>query len=701
MGRSTQRRSTATPAKDKSSASLPFGKGTVALLLAVLGGALFSATLQHVYTNDMNFTMLTDAEREMSFRSEQALYYSYYKDMVGEMRTRGFAGGLVTGVQDLISNKKTEYPSTVNLLKRFNIYPELLLSILYRAHINLASAFGVNIKDCYQVNDPKLGSVPVCVGSGVPVQFYVTAVFALQSLFMASLFLSAWWINDRSLLAGCFAVVLGFFNLGEMTRVQWTPPLRESFAFPFFMLQVLCLFWTIREQKLPSFGKLSAVALSTFAFALPWQFAHLALFLQVIALFGLYLLDYLPVTSLRRLVLAELVAISLVWVAQFGNTFLLTSPFGAFTLSALVVATLDRQLRHLDSASVWLRRILSGIFAVALMIGIKLSLAFALGIKDDAHIWRMLQAKFDPTLIDFDVNLYICSPEFDFMVNEYKTLSATLLLPTAAAMTLLVLLAVLRNLFSPSNAPAVEQPPKLSADVVFSVIQGILFFILAALIMRLKLFMTPFLILNASLVFHPQLLPEVLSRFTKSRMAPMAVIVVLLAGMSVQGIHNTGHLLNSFGEWNHPPMREMLEFVRLKTPATASFASTMPMTSAIKCVANRAIVNHPHYEDADLRERTFNIYKVFSAHNEEQVYNELVKYKTDYLVLDGNWCNRNRRMGCNMPEIYEHYYPELVGGKQFCAAWLSGEVKKTKYFERVFKNDVFVVIKLLPQGGDS
>eukprot|EP00050_Salpingoeca_kvevrii_P003536 m.226977 g.226977 ORF g.226977 m.226977 type:complete len:161 (+) comp10847_c1_seq23:2178-2660(+) len=118
-----------------------------------------------------------------------------------------------------------------------------------------------------------------------------------------------------------------------------------------------------------------------------------------------------------------------------------------------------------------LHQILSGIFAVALMIGIKLSLAFALGIKDDAHIWRMLQAKFDPTLIDFDVNLYICSPEFDFMVNEYKTLSATLLLPTAAAMTLLVLLAVLRNLFSPSNAPAVEQPPKLSADVVFSVIQ--------------------------------------------------------------------------------------------------------------------------------------------------------------------------------------------------------------------------------------
>ena len=41
-----------------------------------------------------------------------------------------------------------------------------------------------------------------------------------------------------------------FFNHGEATRVMWTPPLRESWAFPFLILQ-LFLMTRLLDQKQP------------------------------------------------------------------------------------------------------------------------------------------------------------------------------------------------------------------------------------------------------------------------------------------------------------------------------------------------------------------------------------------------------------------------------------------------------------------
>ena len=55
------------------------------------------------------------------------LYYSYFKTIV-EAKT--FAGGL----DQLVRNNVTEYPDTINVLKRFNLYPEVFLGGLYRVY---------------------------------------------------------------------------------------------------------------------------------------------------------------------------------------------------------------------------------------------------------------------------------------------------------------------------------------------------------------------------------------------------------------------------------------------------------------------------------------------------------------------------------------------------------------------------------------
>ena len=55
----------------------------------------------------------------------QGLYYSYFKTMV-EAETS------FKGLQNLYANNITEYPDTINVLERFNVYPELFLGLTYR-----------------------------------------------------------------------------------------------------------------------------------------------------------------------------------------------------------------------------------------------------------------------------------------------------------------------------------------------------------------------------------------------------------------------------------------------------------------------------------------------------------------------------------------------------------------------------------------
>ncbi|VDO52096.1 unnamed protein product [Onchocerca flexuosa] len=122
--------------------------------------------------------------------------------------------------------------------------------------------------------------------------------------------------------------------------------------------------------------------------------------------------------------------------------------------------------------------------------GIKLTISHLMHVEDDAHIMDLLRAKFT-TFANFHTRLYTCAREFDFIGSEDLTdLMRTLLLPAAGLSLFLVFMFFLH--YEPlMYRDKIRVKP--CAEIVYNIVQCICFIIMACLIMRLKLFMTPHL----------------------------------------------------------------------------------------------------------------------------------------------------------------------------------------------------------------
>ena len=55
------------------------------------------------------------------------------------------------------------------------------------------------------------------------------------------------------------------------------------------------------------------------------------------------------------------------------------------------------------------------------------------------------------------------------------------------------------------------------------------------------------------------------------------------------------------GEYNNPQGEELVLWIQSHTHQSAVFAGTMPTMATVLLTTGRAVVNHPHYEQAGLR----------------------------------------------------------------------------------------------------
>ncbi|VDM30623.1 unnamed protein product [Hydatigera taeniaeformis] len=519
------------------------------IILAILSGLLHCGHVATLHENHLSFAYLSNVERELTFRSEMAFYYSFYKQIL-------LAESFFSGLNSLFNDTMTEFPGIlgevenewnveewgllpansipgavtngVRVLERFNVYPEVILAGLYRLlryfdllnsecfevvieGISKAHALAVPAKQVGENSSflPSLqpigtltgGKVLSCEGSREPPIFYVNSVFCLTGLTVVGLVLSGWLVGSSGSggsSSGCsvsFATTVWgavlplvgfFFNHAEATRVQWSPPLRESFAYPFFVLQQSLLIWLlqdispVRRQHRHGFSHLLYILL-LLAFQLPWQFAQFALLTQLLALLATYIVVALvtflstfpssisPVTSinvifgvlcsLARCLLdvvgCQLIALIISWAAQFGNRLLLTSAylpclvgclFGLFVHWNL----LNRRKWATSRTARCVHLPVLVLTCLTVALGVRLVLhRVVVDFSDGAHIVDLVKVKLLHGNRTFHTQLYTCSETFDFLpMSTWFELTRTGLLPCAV----LAVLVTIRQLLLPCRS---------------------------------------------------------------------------------------------------------------------------------------------------------------------------------------------------------------------------------------------------------
>ncbi|CAM9207676.1 unnamed protein product [Bubo scandiacus] len=648
-------------------------------LLAAFAGVLHWCHITTLFENDRHFSHLSTLEREMAFRTEMGLYYSYFKIIIE-------APSFWNGVWAIMNDRLTEYPLVINTLQRFNLYPEVVLASWYRIYTAIMDFLGVPTKTCWTVNRGKgLSPVESCEGLGDPASFYVAVIFLLNGLMMSLFFIYGTYLSG-SRLGGLVTVMCFFFNHGECTRVMWTPPLRESFSYPFLVLQMLLLTYILRIPNINT-GSLIALCVSNIFFMLPWQFAQFVLLTQIASLFAVCIMGYIDSCKLQKILSAHMVSLIVCFILMFGNSMLLTSYYAASLVVIWGILELSPKVLKSGRREIYIW-VIEGCAWLFGTVTLKYLTSLVLGIADDAHIGNILKSKFIGYK-DFDTLMYTCAAEFDFMEKETPVrYTKTLLLPVVLVVFGVIIKRAIKYLmWVLSQTGQYEREERFNhGELVYHALQLLAYSVLAILIMRLKLFLTPHLCVMASLVCSKQLFGWLFCKIQ-----PKTLVFAILALMAIEGSANLQTQWNIMGEFSNLPQEELLEWIKVNTRQDAVFAGAMPTMASVKLSTLRPIVNHPHYEDAGLRARTKVVYSMYSRKPAKEVKRELVKLGVNYYILEESLCVSRKKPGCSMPEIWDVEDPANSGKIPLCTL-MSKDSRP--YFITVFENSNYRVLKI-------
>ncbi|KAM6251183.1 protein C-mannosyl-transferase DPY19L3 isoform 7-T9 [Spheniscus humboldti] len=446
--------------------------GIVALSLGLLT-SVYVATL---HENDLWFSNIKEVEREISFRTECGLYYSYYKQMIQ-------AASIQQGLHGLVYDNKTESVRTINILERMNVYQEVLLSILYR------------ILPIQQYLEP--------------VYFYIYTLFGLQAVYVIALYVTSWLLSGTwlsGLLAACWYIT----NRTDTTRVEFTIPLRENWALPFFAVQIAAITYLLRTHLQPVQERLTltAVFIATFLFSLTWQFNQFMMLIQALALFILDCFDMLPTVKVTWLYIIQISALLLVCVLQFFNSMILGSLLISFNASVLIARTIQKNLKKGGLLNRLGKLILHVLLVLCLTLLINKFIKKSLNLESDEHIFKFLKAKFGfGATRDFDANLYLCEEAFGLLpLNTFSRLSDTLLfyvyIFVLFLMTVAAVIVAFQNLSGSNQVQFMEKMEEytitLKPDAAYNLIHTVLFGCLALSTMRMKYLWTSHMCVFAS-----------------------------------------------------------------------------------------------------------------------------------------------------------------------------------------------------------
>ncbi|XP_065185191.1 protein C-mannosyl-transferase DPY19L3-like [Sycon ciliatum] len=693
----------------------------VGLLVALMMGCAHAYFMSQLHENQMYFTRIETVEREISFRTETGLFYSYFKQLVE-------AKSLDKGIHQLMYDNMTEHGHTINVMERMNIHQEVLLGILFRTF-----------------------RVPLLINTE-PVYFYLNAVWSLQAMYVVAIFCTV-WVLTGGWAGGVLSVLLFTINRQDTTRVWFSMPLRESFSIPFIFAQLL--FVTIyfkRRSSIPHEILLAAITICTFCLSVTWQFAQFVLLLQAFALYSSQALQLVPTHKVRNVMMVQLLCLAAVCLLQFGNTLIPRSLVISFILGSLIVFTIQGEdgLRSRSFIGNFGKLVGYTLLTFAVAAVANVTIKALIAEEADRHIYNFVRAKLGLSSPwadrDFDVLLYICDPSFKGLPHEVwqDLLRNFLLVPyagSAAVLLILLTISVLANWWAQSHPSKVKcddaRDDDASADdtgsgsgwllgrpdIAYHLLYTCFFGFVAFTTLRFKYLWTPHMCILAAVgVSDAQLYQWLLSRVgVKSEKAARVLqhlVVLAMAGFLVYTyLPIISEELGYLGEFYDPDTVALMKWITKSTRTTAAFAGSMQLMAGVKLCTGHPIANHPHYEDRRLRERTWEIYQIYGKQPAELVHRNLRKYGIDYIILEKSICyahNDERWPGCRLPDIMDRCnghtldFPDgqhnetLVPSEhgRFCDEVQADDSYK-KYFRSSFSNKTFRVFKVLNLSSDK
>ncbi|XP_053732008.1 probable C-mannosyltransferase DPY19L3 isoform X2 [Synchiropus splendidus] len=665
------------------------------MLLAGLLALSQAWCVNAIHENLLWFSQLTEMEREISFRTECGLYYSYFKQMLE-------APSIHEGLSDLIHDNLTESRRTINLLKRMNIYQEVFLSILYR---------WLPIQSYLE-----------------PIYFYIYTVFSLQAVYLIGLYLTAWLLSG-SWLAGVLTGLWYILNRIDTTRVEFTISLRENWSLPFLALQVATITCYLRPQLTALQQKVMVwlMYVTTFCFCLTWQFNQFILLIQALIIYTLDCADFLATTQVTTLYLVQVCGLLSVWLLQFCNSMILGSLVLSFIVSAMLVRHCQTGLKAGGLLVRLGKLFLHSIMVLLLTVTFNYMAKKALQLQSDEHIFKFIKSKFAlGSTRDFDASLYLCEEAFGLLpLDTLERLAATLLLypyvPTLLLLTGAMAVAALKNLRTKGGSVEERkanagdgQMPSFRPDVAYNLLHTLFFGLLAFSTMRMKYIWTGHMCVVAAYGICGTELWTLLLNMLRCNTKVMLRLLRFALPLAVIGFlyykfwPKIMEEISELREFYDPDTVELMTWIRTKTPQQAVFAGSMQLLAGIKLCTGRVLTNHPHYEDKDLRERTRQVYQIYGRRSPEEVYDFLRAAGADYVVLENSICfERRHRRGCRLRDLLDlangHIMdgpgdndPDLVPAShpRFCEAMKTDEPAYSGLFTRTFQNKTFHVYRL-------
>uniref|UniRef100_A0A8D0QLT4 Dpy-19 like 4 n=1 Tax=Sus scrofa TaxID=9823 RepID=A0A8D0QLT4_PIG len=627
-----------------------FAKIFIGCLAAVISGMTYVLYLSAYHERKFWFSNRQELEREITFQGDSAIYYSYYKDMLK-------APSFERGVYELTHNNKTVSLKTINAVQQMSLYPELIASILYQA----------------------TGSNEIIE----PVYFYIGIVFGLQGIYVTALFVTS-WLMSGTWLAGMLTVAWFIINRVDTTRVEYSIPLRENWALPYFACQVAALTGYLKSN-LNSYGERFCYLLmsaSTYTFMMMWEYSHYLLFLQAISLFLLDSFSLEQSDKVHEVYRIYIFSLFLGYLLQFENSALLVSPLLSLVVALMLAKCLQLNVKK-ETFVAKIMKVINFYLVCTLTVTLNVIMKMFVPHKENGHMLKFLEVKFGLNMTkNFTMNWLLCqeslqAPSQDFFLR----LTQSSLLPFYILVLVICFLSMIQVIFRRISLKYLWTP-YVCMLAAFGVCSP-------------ELWMTLFKWLRLRTV-HPVLLALILST---------AVPTIIGLSLWKEFFPRLITELMELQEFYDPDTVELMTWIKRQAPVAAVFAGSPQLMAAIKLCTGWMVTSLPLYNDDDFLKRNENIYQIYSKRSAEDIYKILTSYKANYLIVEDAICNEvGTTRGCRVKDLLDIANGHVVceeGDKltyskhgRFCHEVKINYSPYMNYFTRVYWNRSYFVYKI-------